>query len=111
MEFPEPLQVEALRGEAVLNVTWNDGHHSAYDFEYLRWRCPCAECQGEGGAPGKLSFTKDLRPEQVALADLSLVGRYAIAPVWQDGHSFGFYSYEYLRAICPCDDCAYASNC
>jgi DUF971 family protein len=24
---------------------------------------------------------------------------------WSDGHNTGIYSYEYLRAICPCETC------
>jgi DUF971 family protein len=24
---------------------------------------------------------------------------------WSDGHNTGIYSYEYLRALCPCEAC------
>ena len=30
-----------------MTIQWADGHQSAYDFELLRWSCPCAECAGE----------------------------------------------------------------
>lgn len=106
-EYLEPVAIEAVPAERTLRVEWNDGHRSDYDFEYLRWRCPCAVCQGEGGAPGVLSFTKELQPEQTGMVNLHLVGRYALALVWQDGHDSGIYSFEYLRAACPCDDCRY----
>jgi DUF971 family protein len=33
------------------------------------------------------------------------VGHYAIQFNWNDGHSSGIYTYEYLREICPCHDC------
>jgi len=107
-QYPEPVTIEALRAERALHVAWNDGHRSSFDSEYLRWRCPCAVCQGEGGAPGVLSFTKELQPEQIEMVDIQLVGRYAVALVWRDGHDSGIYSFEYLRAICPCDDCRYS---
>ena len=34
------------------------------------------------------------------------VGNYAIRIAWNDGHSSGIYSYEHLRKICPCPECA-----
>src|SRR2546427_5532960 len=34
-----------------MTIQWADGHQSAYDFELLRWNCPCAECAGEMGVP------------------------------------------------------------
>jgi DUF971 family protein len=40
----------------------------------------------------------------VELADISLTGNYALQPVWADGHSSGFYSFEHLRRNCPCPD-------
>jgi len=34
------------------------------------------------------------------------VGQYAIRLKWSDGHVAGVYSYDYLRGICPCSQCA-----
>jgi DUF971 family protein len=39
------------------------------------------------------------------LQDLEPVGRYAIKPVWRDGHDTGLFTYEYLRELCPCPEC------
>jgi DUF971 family protein len=33
------------------------------------------------------------------------VGTYAFRVDWNDGHTAGIYSYEYLRRICPCPEC------
>jgi DUF971 family protein len=33
------------------------------------------------------------------LRRVDTVGSYAIQPVWEDGHSTGIYSYDYLRRI------------
>ena len=35
-----------------------------------------------------------------------LVGRYAMQIYWNDQHSSGIYSFDYLRQICPCPECA-----
>jgi DUF971 family protein len=36
------------------------------------------------------------------------VGNYAIQITFTDGHATGIYSYDHLRSICPCGDCAKA---
>jgi DUF971 family protein len=99
------MEIRLDREARLVHITWLDGHKSAYGFEWLRWRCPCAYCAGEGGAPGALATTTSLTPEQVNLERLELVGRYAIAPQWADGHGTGIYSFESLRANCPCVAC------
>lgn len=88
-----------------IDITWQDGHHSSFDFELLRWRCPCAICRGEGGMPGVLATTERLTPEQTTLVDLGPVGNYAMSIAWQDGHSTGIYSWDFLRRNCPCAEC------
>ena len=47
--------------------------------------------------------------EAAAVPDLQAiepVGRYALRPVWRDGHDTGLFTYEYLRELCPCPECA-----
>jgi DUF971 family protein len=34
------------------------------------------------------------------------VGNYAIHIEFSDGHSTGIYSFDLLRTLCPCEDCA-----
>jgi DUF971 family protein len=34
------------------------------------------------------------------------VGAYAIRIHWSDGHNTGIYSFDHLRAICPCPECS-----
>jgi DUF971 family protein len=95
----EPVAIDAERASGLLTITWADGATSRIDFETLRWNCPCAVCQGEGGQPGVLRFTTALTPEQTAMVDLRAVGLYAISPVWQDGHDTGIYPYLLLRQL------------
>lgn len=99
-----PLRIHADRDRRTLAIEWSDGHATLYDFERLRWLCPCAYCRGEAGMPGWLDSGPTLGPEQVSLVDATLVGQYAIAPSWGDGHHTGYYTFVMLREQCPCPE-------
>ena len=71
----------------------------------LRGLCPCAFCRGEAGLPGWLDSRPTLTPAQTELTDLQLVGQYAVAPTWGDGHHTGYYTFAVLRDRCPCLEC------
>ena len=100
------LSIHADRAARRLEIEWADGHRTAYEFTALRWLCPCAYCRGEAGQPGWLDTRPALSGEQTRLVDIALVGTYAIAPTWGDGHHTGYYTFEALRAHCPCPACA-----
>jgi len=100
-----PARIHADRQAGVITMQWADGHVSTYDAISLRWLCPCAYCRGEAGQPGWLDTRPTMTEEQTRLVDLALVGRYAIAPTWGDGHSTGFYTFRALRDECPCPAC------
>jgi len=97
-----PLRIHADREARTLAIDWADGHATTYDFERLRWLCPCAYCRGEAGLPGWLDSSPTLTAEQTRLVDVALVGQYAIAPTWGDGHHTGYYTFALLRDRCPC---------
>ena len=44
-------------------------------------------------------------PGPVEPASIAPVGNYAISFAWTDGHSTGIYRFDFLRQICPCDEC------
>ena len=69
--------------------------------------CPCAWCRGEWGQPGAMAGRRpeELGEQETSMADLALVGRYAVQPTWADGHSTGIYAFRALRALCPCGSC------
>lgn len=102
--YAKPQNIHADRPGRELQIEWADGHKSVYDFTALRWLCPCAFCRGEAGYPGWLVSNPTLTEEQVELSDVSLVGHYAIQPVWADGHSSGFHSFAHLRKECSCPE-------
>jgi DUF971 family protein len=94
-----PIEVQRLTEPRLVRIEWSDGHISEYPFAYLRGWCPCAGCQGHGGERRFIHADNDLDR-------IGVVGRYALNPVWADGHETGIYSYAYLRELCPCDACA-----
>jgi DUF971 family protein len=99
-------RIHADRGERTLRIEWQDGHVTIHDFTALRWLCPCAYCRGEAGMPGWLDSAPTLTAEQTRLVDIVLVGNYAVAPSWGDGHHTGYYTFALLRDRCPCPECA-----
>ena len=103
-EYLVPARIHADRTAGRLEIEWADGHLTVYDFVALRWLCPCAYCRGEAGAPGWLDSQPILTPAQTQLVDIQLVGTYAIGPTWGDGHHTGYYTFEQLRASCPCPE-------
>jgi len=96
---PEPVEVRHETGARRLTVQWDDGHSSAYAYDYLRSWCPCASCQGHQPNARYL----DLSGQELTRVDP--VGNYALSPVWQDGHDTGLFTFRFLRGLCPCDDC------
>jgi prepilin-type processing-associated H-X9-DG protein len=113
---PTSVKIHVSNGKGV-DITWADGHASHYEFAYLREECPCATCSDERGkkeafkslAPGFASspVLPMFKPKPRAQA-ATQVGNYAIQISFTDGHSTGIYSYDHLRSICPCGDCANA---
>lgn len=104
----KPTGITHDRKERTLLITWNDGHESVYPLDILREICPCVECRGGHERMGAehdpdLLTLKPARSYE--LKDLQLVGNYALQLFWDDGHSSGIYSWQYLRRMCPCDQC------
>ena len=109
---PKSVNVHLTTGEGV-TIEWKDGHLSHYTFPYLRDACPCALCDDErtksGRKPGEPIHTKpgELPMFKAAAKPLAAegVGKYAIRFNWNDGHELGIYSWQWLREICPCEQC------
>ncbi len=109
-----PAKVRVLKSEGTgMEIDWADGHQSRWTFQWLRDGCPCATCVEErkqhGRQPGQ---PKPRQPQLLQLyeaparpSSAQAVGRYAIQFHWQDGHSSGIYSWDFLRRNCPCAAC------
>ena len=94
-----PLEV-GRANEHDLKVTWQDGHVSIYPARALRLSCPCAACVDE--VTGQIRVISTAIAQNVRPLKVELVGRYALAIHWSDGHNTGIYAFEKLRALCPC---------
>jgi DUF971 family protein len=94
-----PTEINHIKAQGVVRITWDDGHVGDYSEEYLRGYCPCASCQGHGAGQKFISVPG------AKLREIRTVGNYAIEFRWHDGHSTGIYTYDYLRSLCPCPAC------
>ena len=120
------VKVHVSSGAGV-DIAWADGHASHYDFAYLREECPCAMCNDARmkkaqGQEKDMQLTKEHAPAAAAPALSSpllplfkprltakaahSVGNYALQFDFNDGHATGIFSFDFLRTICPCQECA-----
>lgn len=106
---PEHVAVSKSKG---LKIDWKDGHHSDYSLAWLRDNCPCASCTGvHGTPPERTSYSSapaspfPMFKPALKMLDVVPAGNYALQIKWNDGHQSGIYSWEYLRSICPCEEC------
>lgn len=109
---PASVKIHVTSGAGV-DIVWVDGHSSHYDFAFLRDQCPCATCNDErekkrefvAAGPASAAALPMYKPKATAKAATS-VGNYAIQITFSDGHATGIYSYDQLRTLCPCAECA-----
>jgi len=98
-----PTDIELDSARRRMRFVWGDGRRSDYDWDYLRWRCPCATCSGEGEWAGELQSRTELKPDETEMVNLELVGRYAVKPTWGNGHDTGIFTFRNLRALAEKD--------
>lgn len=83
-----------------LALAFADGVECFIPLKGVRDACPCAACQGEPDAMGRV-----VRPQRQVgakgdeLMRIEPVGGYALQLHWGDGHSTGIYSFEFLRRM------------
>jgi len=83
-----------------LALAWSDGQESYITLKDLRKACPCANCQGEPDAMGRV-----FKPKVMYVGDsyqakrMQQVGGYALQVFWADGHSSGIYPFDLLRKL------------
>jgi DUF971 family protein len=109
---PKSVKVNITTGTGV-DIEWDDGHRTHYAFQWLRDACPCATCTEErnnhnrkpGESVKQASSLLPMYKEPVKPKEVKPVGRYALNISWNDGHSSGIYSWDYLREMCQCEEC------
>ena len=109
---PKTVKVNVTTGTG-LDIEWKDGHRSHYGFVFLRDACPCALCdderqkqgRGPGDPPKQAPGTLPMYKPAAKPTEAAPVGKYALRFHWNDGHELGIYSWQFLRDVCPCEEC------
>jgi DUF971 family protein len=92
MTAPWPTELRLRKDRKALAVTFEGGKSFELAAEYLRVRSPSAEVQGHSPSERRTVAGK----EQVQILELHPVGNYAVRLVFDDMHSTGIFSWEYL---------------
>ena len=94
-DAPIPTALTVHAQSRRLEVSFSDGAAFSIPFELLRVYSPSAEVQGHGPGQEVLQTGK----QNVLVTDLSLVGNYAVKPVFDDGHDTGLFTWQYLYKL------------
>lgn len=92
---PRPTELRVRECGTILLVTFEDGESFELDAEFLRVESPSAEVKGHG--PGQEVVVGGKR--NVKITAMEPVGNYALRITFDDGHSTGLYSWDYLLQL------------
>jgi len=92
---PVPVEIRLRRKDRLLTLEYADGLRFDLDFEYLRVHSPSAEVKGHGPGQETLQTGK----ENVVIEAVEPVGHYALRLRFDDGHSTGLYTWQYLHDL------------
>src|SRR3954466_10766836 len=92
---PWPTELRLHKDRKTLAVTFDNGERFELPAEYLRVKSPSAEVQGHSPDERKTVAGK----QNVAILEVNPVGNYAVRLVFDDLHSTGIYSWDYLRSL------------
>ncbi len=91
-----PTDIKLHRRSRELEVRFGDGMSRRLSAEFLRVHSPSAEVKGHAAGEGILVTGK----ENVNIARVEPVGRYAVRLVFNDGHNTGLYTWPILYELC-----------
>jgi DUF971 family protein len=92
MSDPWPTELRLHKDRKSLSVAFDNGESFDLAAEYLRVRSPSAEVQGH--SPGERRTVAGKR--DVGILELHPVGNYAVRLVFDDLHSTGIFTWDYL---------------
>ena len=92
---PWPTELRLHKDCKTLTVAFDSGESYDLSAEYLRVRSPSAEVQGHSPAERKTVAGK----KNVAIMQVTPVGNYAVRLSFDDMHSTGIYSWDYLLEL------------
>src|ERR1700682_2175265 len=115
---PLAIKIHVSSGAGV-NITWADNHARHYDFAYPREECPCATCNEKRDQEHQHKVTKaqgalisspalPMFKPKIRAQSATQVGNYAVKTNFNHNHNPALFSYDHLRPICPCPECAAA---
>jgi DUF971 family protein len=90
-----PTELRLRKDRKALIVSFDNGETFTLDAEYLRVKSPSAEVQGH--APEERKTVPGKRDVQIL--EVQPVGNYAVRLVFDDMHSTGIYSWDYLHDL------------
>ena len=92
---PWPTELRLHKDRKTLTVVFDDGERFDLSAEYLRVKSPSAEVQGHSPDERKTVAGKS----NVVILEVNPVGNYAVRLVFDDLHSTGIYSWDYLLSL------------
>jgi len=92
---PWPTELRLSKDKKTLTVAFEGGERFALPAEYLRVKSPSAEVQGH--SPDERKTVPGKR--NVMILEVQPVGNYAIRLVFDDMHSTGIFSWDYLLEL------------
>jgi DUF971 family protein len=90
-----PTELRLHKDRKTLAVTFDSGESFALPAEYLRVKSPSAEVQGHSPDERKTVPGK----QNVMILEVQPVGNYAVRLVFDDMHSTGIFSWDYLLEL------------
>jgi DUF971 family protein len=92
MSNPWPTELRLHKDRKAITVAFDTGPSFELPAEYLRVRSPSAEVQGHSPSERRTVAGK----RDVQIIELLPVGNYAVRLVFDDLHSTGIFSWDYL---------------
>jgi DUF971 family protein len=92
MNNPWPTELRLHKDRKALTVTFDNAESFELAAEYLRVRSPSAEVQGHSPSERRVVAGK----RDVQILELNPIGNYAVRLVFDDTHSTGIFSWDYL---------------
>jgi DUF971 family protein len=89
---PWPTELRLRKDRKILTVIFDDGESFDLAAEYLRVCSPSAEVQGHSPSERRTVAGK----QNVEILEVHSVGNYAVRLVFDDMHSTGIFSWDYL---------------
>jgi DUF971 family protein len=94
-DSPWPSELRLSKDKKTLTVAFEGGDSFALPAEYLRVKSPSAEVQGH--SPDERKTVPGKR--NVMILEVNPIGNYAVRLVFDDMHSTGIYSWDYLSEL------------